>query len=470
MAHSDLTAHPDTMARPDSVAHPDTVRYVVTGGRGFLGTHLRYRLALDPRAHVTCLGHDDADSAWREGLAGADVVLHCAGVNRADDDTLVAANVGVAQRLTAILDELGGRPIVAYAGSTYADASHPGSSGPYAAGKRRAGEHLRDWGARTGARVVELRLPGLFGEHGRPDYNSFVATFADGIARGEPPTVSNDRELPLLYVQDAVTELLRAADPGYAWPPRAGSGFAGSDSPTSDSPISETPTSDPQESPAGLVWPDAPSYAISDVANRLGAFYEVYAGGEIPWLPTQFDVRLFNTLRAAMWPDGYPFRPTRHTDPRGSLVETVRVHGGGGQTFVSLTNPGFVRGNHVHFEKIERFHVISGHAVIRLRRMLTDEVLEFVVDGEDPQVFDMPTFWSHSIENIGTQPLVTAFWSDALLDVANPDTYPLPVSPDEAPVDLVAATRGTASGRAVSREAVSDRAVSDEAVPDRAER
>ena len=393
------------------------VRYAVTGARGFLGTHLRYRLALDPHAHVTCLGHEDSDAAWRDGLAGADVVLHCAGVNRAEDDALVAANVGVAQRLSTTLDTLGARPTIVYAGSTYADEGHPGSGGAYAQGKRRAGEHLRALGTDTGARVVELRLPGLFGEHGRPDYNSFVATFADRIARGQPPTVSNDRELPLLYVQDAVTQMLRAADPGYAWPPGASSAAGSAE-------VSD------------LVWPQAPSYAISDVARRLGAFYDVYATGEIPDLPTRFDVRLFNTLRAAMWPGGYPFRPTRHTDPRGSLVETVRVHGGGGQTFVSLTNPGFVRGNHVHFEKIERFHVISGRAVIRLRQMLTDKVLEFVVDGESPQVLDMPTFWSHSIENIGTGPLVTAFWSDALLDEANPDTYPLPVSPAEGPIDL----------------------------------
>lgn len=403
------------------------MKYVVTGSRGFLGTHVRYRLALDPVAQVTCVHHDDDQAIWEQAVAGADAVIHCAGVNRAAPEVLVEANIDVAARLIAALDSAsagatagggaaaGGaaRPVIVYASSTYADQDHPGSSTAYAQGKRRAGEILREWGERRSARVLEIRFPGLFGEHGRPDYNSFVATFAHRVATGQPLTIADDRELPLLYVQDAVSLLLSACRRS-----------------SSESSTDRTAPAEP------ILRPAAPTYAISAIARRLRDYVAAYSEGQIPNLPSAFDVRLFNTLRAAMWPQSYPFRPTLHTDPRGSLCETIRVHGGVGQTFASITNPGHVRGNHVHFEKIERFHVVSGQAVIRLRRMLTQEVLEFAVDGTHPQILDMPTFWVHSIENVGTDPLVTVFWSNALLDDAHPDTYPLPVSPRELPVDL----------------------------------
>jgi len=262
--------------------------------------------------------------------------------------------------------------------------------------ERGAGDALRAWGTRSGAVVREVRLPGLFGEHGRPEYNSFVATFAHRIAHGEQPSIVGDRELPLLHVQDAAETLLDVVEQGSAAPE--------------------------------VTWPQGRPTLISEVARRFAHMHEVYAPvGEIPALADAFDVALFNTLRAAMWPDAYPLRPTPRSDERGTLVETIRVHGGTGQAFVSSTNPGYTRGDHVHLHKIERFQVLSGTGLIRLRRVLTDEVLEFRCTGEEPAVVDMPTMWTHSIENVGDTELVTAFWTNELLDPENPDTYPLPV-------------------------------------------
>lgn len=384
------------------------MKYAVTGADGFLGYHTRARLALDPSARVVTVGRREWESGeLATALAGADVVLHLAGVNRAVDPDAAEAelfdgNLALARGLVEALDAAGaargsrGAPVVVYAGSTYADAEHPGTDSPYGRGKREAGEILRDWGQRSGAAVTEVRFPGLFGEHGHPDYNSFVATFAHRIAHGEEPQVSGDRQLPLLPVGEAVAELLDAAA-------RQDAGWR-------------------------LVHPQGRSVGIGEVAGRLRAMHDTYAvTGDFPDLSDAFDVALFNTLRAAMWPQAYPIRPTPRSDQRGTLVETVRVHGGGGQGFVSTTLPGFRRGDHVHFAKIERFQVISGTGLIRLRRMLTDDVLEFTVTGDEPAVLDMPTLWTHSIENVGDEPLVTFFWSNELFDPQRPDTYPMPV-------------------------------------------
>jgi len=164
---------------------------------------------------------------------------------------------------------------------------------------------------------------------------------------------------------------------------------------------------------------------ISDVLRLLQSTHEVYAErGEIPPLPGPFEVDLFNTYRAAAFPAMWPLTPIRHADPRGELVETVRSHGGTGMAFASTTRPGQVRGDHYHLRKVERFFVLRGEAEIRLRRLLHDEVVTFRLSGDSPAFVDMPTLWTHSIRNVGSEELVTLFWSDQLLDLANPDQFP----------------------------------------------
>lgn len=372
-------------------------RVVITGAAGFLGWHTRLRLLVEPgvtlvpvtRAEFTPDGLDAA-------LAGADVVLHLAGINRGPDADLEGGNLALAQTLVAALDRAGSRPAVVFAGSNYASDDHPGRDTPYGRGKRAAGAALLEWARRAGApaSAADLRFTGLFGEHGRPGYNSFVANFAHAIVAGAAPTITDDRELPLLHVADAADRLWAAA----------------------------------LDRRDGVVEQDGRPALISDVAATLAAFHATYAPlGEIPALRDGFDVALFNTLRAAMWPDAYPLRPPPRRDARGSLVETIRVHGGTGQAFVSTTNPGHRRGDHVHLRKIERFQVVAGTGLIRLRKVWTNEVVEFTVTGEEPAVVDMPTGWTHSIENVGTEQLVTFFWTNELFDPDRPDTWPLPV-------------------------------------------
>lgn len=390
------------------------MRVALTGATGFLGWHTHARMLTEPDIEVVPIGRADwSRPRLAAGVSGADVVLHLAGVNRGSDEDLEAGNIALAEDLVAALLATESQAAVVYAGSSQASAHHPGRDTPYGRGKREAGGRLLDWADRVGGRATaaDLRLTGLYGEHGRSNYNSFVANFAHAFARGENPTITGDRELPLIHVGDAALRILDAA----------------------------------RERVCGVVEQDATSILISDVAAKLRYFHEVYAPvGEIPRLDTRTDVTLFNTLRAAMWPNAYPLRPAPRSDERGTLVETVRVHGGTGQAFLSTTDPGHTRGNHFHFDKVERFQVVAGTGLIRLRKVLTDETVEFLVSGDEPAVVDMPTLWSHSITNIGSDPLVTFFWTNELFDPDRPDTWALSVT-DGADRPGMAAQRREAS-------------------------
>ena len=135
-----------------------------------------------------------------------------------------------------------------------------------------------------------------------------------------------------------------------------------------------------------------------------------------------------------MWDQGVrAFALTPHADARGAFVEVLRQHGGAGQSSFSTTVPGITRGDHVHFRKIERFVVVRGTGVIRLRKLATDEVIELPVTGEAPTAVDVPTLWTHAITNVGEDEMLTLFWINELYDPADADTHPEKVVADDRP-------------------------------------
>ncbi len=79
--------------------------------------------------------------------------------------------------------------------------------------------------------------------------------------------------------------------------------------------------------------------------------------------------------------------------------------------------------NHFHTRKIERFAVIKGKALIQLRKIGTDEVLNFELDGDEPAYVDMPIWYTHNIKNIGDDILYTNFWINEFFNPNDADTY-----------------------------------------------
>jgi len=116
----------------------------------------------------------------------------------------------------------------------------------------------------------------------------------------------------------------------------------------------------------------------------------------------------------------------QHQDERGSLFEVIKSDHFG-QIFVSTSRPGVVRGNHYHNTKVEKFCVLQGEATIRLRAVDETEIKEFSVTGENPSVVDIPPGYTHNIENVGSDSLVTLFWSNEVFDPEASDTYPCEV-------------------------------------------
>jgi len=358
----------------------------LTGAGGFLGWHTRcaaHSHGIDVAAIAVGDAFDVESAA--DSISGTERLIHVAGVNRASDEDVLSGNVRFAEQLAEALKLAETPPTVV----VFANSIQAGNATTYGQAKQRAAEILREASETVGARFVDERLPNLFGEHGRPFYNSVVATFSHQLAMGEQPSIDQDRELTLLHAQNAADILLGlSAD--------AGSGGVRA--------------------------------TVSDVLARLASLADTYArGGQIPDLSDAFTRDLFNTFRAAAFGRLTPIHLDRHADDRGSFFEIVRSQGGQGQTSFSTTVPGVTRGQHYHRRKVERFTVLSGEAVISLRRLFTSEVHAFRVSSDSPASVDMPTMWAHNITNIGDSPLYTSFWSNELFDPEHPDTIAEPV-------------------------------------------
>ena len=370
-------------------------KVVVTGAHGLIGWHASALVHAEncaaafqgasPPFDLVRLDHAafNAPDQLAYALDGADVVLHFAGVNRGEDRDVEESNPRIAQTLAAAVRRSAARPHIVYANSI-----HARSDTPYGRAKRRAAEVLSGIG--TG--FTNLVLPHIFGEGARPDYNNVTATLIERVIKGEAPTINPDGVVHLLHAGEAARLALDA-------------GLSAGD---------------------GELTPAGRSIGIPALYDTLLGYHRAYSGNVYPDLRDPFSLSLFNTYRAALYPEGFPQHLKLNVDPRGVLFEAVKG-GGGGQSFVSWTEPGITRGDHFHLRKVERFLVLQGDAVIRIRRVLGETVWEYRVSGTTPAPVDMPTLHTHSIQNIGDKPLLTLFWTHELFDPSAPDTYADPV-------------------------------------------
>lgn len=361
----------------------------ITGSSGFVAWHLRcYLHSLGSQVSELRLADRQTFSdgtVLQEFVDGLDFIVHLAGINRAEDEELLEGNRQPAIQLVEALVTTGSQAVVLYSSTTHA--INPASV--YGEAKKAVSDIFSSWAEDSGCRFINLVIPHVFGEYGKPFYNSGVATFCHQLTHGEVLQVNPDGQLELVHVQDLVSRMVDLYQQGFD----GGSHVEGQ------------------------------VISIPDVVTKLRKFKDTYIErAQLPDLSNPFDRRLFNTLRSYIDYGERNRLTTLHSDNRGWLVETVKA-GSGGQCFVSSTHPGITRGNHYHRFKVERFFVLQGKAHIKLRKLFTDEVVCYEVDGSSPEYIDIPTLHTHCITNIGDSELITLFWADEFFDPENPDTF-----------------------------------------------
>ncbi|MEM7305705.1 MAG: SDR family oxidoreductase [Planctomycetota bacterium] len=233
-------------------------RYLVTGGAGFIGSHIVHALlARGDSARIL----DDLSSGRRENLDGLEVgepgsgapvellqgdicdpqaaragcvgtagVFHEAAqvsVPRSVEDPQASYAInamGTLQMLEAARAEGVPRFVFAASSAAYGDSEElPKREGmaanplsPYAAGKLAAEHLLGVWGRQYGLKTVALRYFNIFGPRQADDspYTGVIALFASALLEGRPVTIFGDgqQSRDFTFVDNAVQANLLAMD------------------------------------------------------------------------------------------------------------------------------------------------------------------------------------------------------------------------------------------------------------------
>lgn len=367
---------------------------LITGAGGFIGKNLVATLKTAGYTDLMLFERDDTPETLVDYAARAGFVFHLAGINRPKDPSeFYAGNAGLTETLLTLLDKAGNKAPVLVTSSTQAALDND-----YGKSKAQAEQAIFAHGQTTGAPVYVFRLPGVFGKWCRPNYNSVVATFCHNSANGLPLSVRDpEYRLPLVYIDDVVASFVAALDGNCT---REGD---------------------------YCVVPVVHETTLGHLAETIEGFARNRETLDVPdQTPGSLEQKLYSTWLSYLPADRFSYPLNMHCDNRGSFTEFLHTPAHG-QVSINISRPGIVKGNHWHHSKNEKFLVVKGTGVIRFRALDSTEVIEYHVSGDKLEVVDIPTGYTHNIENVGEDDMVTVMWANEVFDPDHPDTFFLPV-------------------------------------------
>ncbi|PWM75813.1 MAG: capsular biosynthesis protein [Bacillota bacterium] len=383
-------------------------KILITGAKGFVGKNLTVTLnaikegkdktfPLSPDFELLCYDIDSDKSLLDEYCRECDFVVHLAGINRPQDPAeFMKGNFGFTDELLDTLAKYGSKAPVILSSSIQAELEND-----YGKSKKAGEERLFQYGEEHGVKVYVYRFPNLFGKWCRPNYNSVVATFCNNVARGIDIRVNDPKtELTLVYIDDIVRAII------------------------------ELIAEDGAEESGYVFVHKEYRVTLGRIAELIMSFKASRETGLVPDLSDPFVKKLHATYTSYIPEREFSYPLTMHTDERGSFTEILRT-AGAGQFSVNISKAGITKGEHWHHTKNEKFLVVSGRGVIRFRNIFSDEILEYYVSGDKLEVVDIPTGYTHNIENLGDTDMVTFMWCNECFNPERPDTYFLKVNEHE---------------------------------------
>jgi len=366
---------------------------LVTGANGFIGKNLVSQLKSLKLYNIFEYDTNTDPLLLDDFCKEADFIFHLAGVNRPKDQSeFMEGNFGFTSTLLKTLKKHNNNCPIMISSSIQAALDNP-----YGKSKKAGEDLVFAYSKETCAKVLVYRFPNVFGKWCRPNYNSAIATFCYNIARDLPITVNDPNvTLKLVYIDDVIDELIRALDG--------------------------------KENRVGKFCevPIVHTVKLGEIVDLLYSFKNSREERSIPDMSDEFSKKLYSTYLSYLPTDKFSYDLKMNVDNRGSFTEFIRTPDRG-QVSVNISKPGITKGNHWHHTKNEKFLVVSGKGVIRFRKIDSDEIIEYYVSGDKLEVVDIPTGYTHNIENLGDTDMVTIMWANEPYDPQKPDTYYLEV-------------------------------------------
>ncbi|WP_195947755.1 NAD-dependent epimerase/dehydratase family protein [Paraclostridium bifermentans] len=390
-------------------------KILVTGSNGFVGKNIVVALNETKKYEVITIDRQNSEEELRQATLKADFIVHLAGVNRPKEASeFYEGNGGLTEKIVNFLKNENKNTPILITSSTHAEIDND-----YGKSKKQSEDALIRYSDECNAKVYIFRLPNLFGKWCKPNYNSAVTTFCYNIAHDLDVWVNDPSiELSLVYIDDVVESIVECIED---W------NMINLNEINEEVALTTTGSNCVQIDKYYYEVTTVYKRTLGNIVDSLKMFRNMRKSLLIPDLSDGFNKALYSTYLTYLEEDDFSYFLDKKEDNRGWLTELVKSEQFG-QMFVSKTHPGITRGNHWHHTKTEKFIVIQGQANIRFRKIDEDKVIEYIVDGEKPQVLDIPPGYTHSIENIGQDEVITLFWSNEMFNPEKPDTYFLEVN------------------------------------------
>lgn len=372
------------------------MKILVTGANGFIGRNLICELR--NRGYQDILSYDiDTDPSLLDDYCReCEFIFHLAGVNRPKEvKEFMEGNYGFTTVLVEKLKKYQNRSPLVVSSSIQAMLDNP-----YGKSKKAGEDYLFAYEKETGSPVYVYRFPNVYGKWSRPNYNGVVATFCYNIARDLPIQISDRSiELTMVYIDDVVNALISCLE---------GKG-------KQEGKYYKVPIED--------------HVTLGEIADLIQSFKTMRENLTVPNFQNHFEKCLYSTYLSYLPEDSFSYPLTMHEDARGSFSEMIRT-AERGQFSVNISHPGITKGNHWHHTKNEKFLVVSGHCLIRFRKVGTDHVITYDVSSDRLEVVDIPCGYTHNITNVGDSDSVTLMWCNECYDLEHPDTFFMEVEPN----------------------------------------
>ncbi len=365
---------------------------LITGAKGFVGKNLSAQLKNCGYTDIMLYDIDTPNQKLYEYAQRAEFVFHLAGVNRPKDNSeFYTGNADLTSTLLNTLKQCNNSAPVLLTSSIQALLNND-----YGKSKLLAEQIMLDYAKNTNTDVLIFRMPGVFGKWCRPSYNSVVATFCHNVANNMPIEVRDESyEFPLVYIDDVVKCFINAMENGAV-----------------------------KNGDTGLCELDCEVYTVS--LGRLATLIKEFKNSRetlsLPNVGDEFTEKLYATYLSYLPESQFNYTVKMNVDDRGSFTELFKTNQNG-QVSVNIIKPGIVKGNHWHNTKNEKFVIVKGSGVVRFRKIDESEVIEYFSSGEKIEIIDIPTGYTHNIENTGDEDMAVVMWASEVFDADNPDTY-----------------------------------------------
>lgn len=261
-------------------------------------------------------------------------------------------------------------------------------------------QSLLQYTKEVGSKFLAYRFKEVFGKWCKPNTFSEVSTVCYNVANN----IHVQDSEPFIYqtlnfIDDVVDELIEALAGRYH-----------------------------KENGFGIV-PVSYHYTLKEIVTTLFVLDAERTSLKVPRVSDSFVKALYSTYLSYLPDAKVSYELDMKKDYRGSFTEFLRTNNHG-QISVNVSKPGITKGQHWHNNRVEKFLVVSGRALLQQREVGRDEngnlypVSESYVSSDKMEVVEVRPGFTHNLINLSdTEDLVTIIWGNDCFDPYRPDTY-----------------------------------------------